>query len=90
MPEKTTRRKKIATATTAPLSLALPPVDRQAAAEKILDKLFELALEGNLNAAKIYLDYRLKGGSDLPEGLTLEEAIRLLGEHDSATATTVK
>jgi hypothetical protein len=68
---------KIETSTAAPLSLP-PVVDKHQATDKLLDHLFEMALKGNLTAAKLYLDFQLKRGNDEPSGLSAEDALKLL------------
>jgi hypothetical protein len=67
------------TSTSAPLSLP-PVVDKRQALDKLLEVLFELAVKGNLTAAKLYLDFQLKRGSDEPPGLTAEDALKILNQ----------
>jgi hypothetical protein len=72
-------KSKMETSTSAPLSLP-PVVDKRQALDKLLEVLLELALTGNLAAAKLYLDFQLKRGSDEPPGLTAEDALKLLNQ----------
>lgn len=73
------RAAKSRTEATTAMPLTLPPlVDKRQALDKLLDVLFEMALKGNLAAAKLYLDFQLKRGSDDPPGLTAEDALKLL------------
>ncbi|RPH95490.1 hypothetical protein EHM69_04270 [candidate division KSB1 bacterium] len=82
-------KSKLTTQTSLPLFPALPPVDKEAAVENLLDKLYELAVNGDLSAAKLYLDYRLKRNSGEPAGLTVEEALKLLSaKQESAVPET--
>lgn len=70
-------RRKLEAATTAPLNVA-PPPDKAAARERVLAVLFRLALEGNVSAAKLYLDC---GGADDDGSLTAEDVLKLLQDH---------
>jgi hypothetical protein len=81
--DKRKPRKKTEACTAESLRPALPPVDTNAAIEHLLGALYLLALDGNLNAAKLYLDYRLKREPEGPAGLTAEDALRLLQEQAS-------
>jgi hypothetical protein len=76
MPKHTVKN-KIETTTSAPLSLP-PVVDKRQAVDKLLDVLFELAVKGDLSAAKLYLDVSLKLGLENPAGLTADDALKLL------------
>ncbi len=69
--------RKIEAQTAGPMQLA-PPPDRQAAREHLLDVLYALALEGNVTAAKLYLDFSKDDRDAEPSGLTAEEALELL------------
>lgn len=69
--------RKMAAQTAGPMKLA-PPPDRQAAREHLLDILYALAIEGNVTAAKLYLDCSKDARDAEPSGLTAEEALRLL------------
>jgi hypothetical protein len=76
---KRAAKSKIETSTAAPLSLP-PVVDKGQAMDKLLEYLFEMAMKGNLTAAKLYLDFQLKRGSDEPAGLTAEDALKILNQ----------
>jgi hypothetical protein len=82
---KRAAKSKIETSTAAPLSLP-PVVDKRQAMDKLLDVLFEMALKGDLAAAKLYLDFQLKRGSDEPSGLTAEDALKILNDNQTHTA----
>jgi len=77
---KRAAKSQIETSTSAPLSLP-PVVDKRQATDKLLEVLFELAVKGNLTAAKLYLDFQLKRGSDEPPGLTAEDALKILNDN---------
>ena len=51
--------------------------------ERLLDKLYELAMNGDVRAAKLYLDFSLRSNSEQSPGLTLEEAIALINQQNS-------
>jgi hypothetical protein len=73
---------RIETSTAAPLSLP-PVVDKRQATDKLLEVLFEMALKGDIAAAKLYLDFQLKRGSDEPPGLTAEDALKILNDNQT-------
>ena len=70
---------KIEASTSAPLTLP-PVVDKRQATDKLLEILFELAIKGDLGAAKLYLDFQLKRGLAEPDGLTAEDAMKMLNQ----------
>lgn len=70
-------RRKLETATTAPLSVA-PPPDKNDARQRVLAVLYRLALDGNVSAAKLYLDCV---GADDDGALTAEDVLKLLQDH---------
>ena len=72
-------KKKIETSTSAPLKTP-QAVDIRNPHEKLLAKLLQLALEGNMAAAKLYLDYRNFDEKEQGKGETLtpDEAIKLI------------
>ena len=74
---KRAAQSKIETSTSAPLTLP-PVVDKRQALDKLLEVLFELAVKGDLAAAKLYLDFQLKRGAQEPDSLTAEDAMKLL------------
>ena len=74
---------KIETATSAPLTLP-PIVDKRQAVDKLLEVLFELAVKGDLSAAKLYLDVSLKLGIENPSGLSADDALKLLNPQQGA------
>lgn len=76
MPKRIVKSKTEAT-TSAPLTLP-PIVDKRQAVDKLLDVLFELAVHGDLSAAKLYLDFQLKLGLENPSGLSAEDALKML------------
>jgi hypothetical protein len=81
MTERRTRRKTVETATCE--TLAPPPVAAPVDADpvqKLLGALYALAIEGNVSAAKLYLDYTARQRGDEPAGLTADEALLLLQE----------
>lgn len=85
MNERKPRRKNVESATSEPL--APPPVfppSETDAVQKLLGALYTLALEGNVSAAKLYLDYTARQKGDDPAGLTNEDALRLLLEYRGA------
>ncbi len=60
-------------------ALTLPPrIEKEDPVQVVLGKLFDLAKEGNVSAAKLWLDIALKRPSDDPEALTAEQALALL------------
>lgn len=77
---KSSAKPKLETATCAPLTLP-PIVDKAQAADKLLDVIFEMAVGGDLAAAKLFLDYILKRGSTEPAGISAEDALKLVGDH---------
>ncbi|MBU0509889.1 hypothetical protein KKH27_13785 [bacterium] len=72
-------KRKLETATAAPLTPP-KPVDVSDAREQVLGVLYGLALEGNVSAAKLYLDLTSDADSESEETLTPEDALRLLQE----------
>jgi len=64
-------------ATAMPLTVPLPP-DAASAREDLLAVLFNLGMEGNVSAIKLYLDHSLKTIPGSGEGFSAEEALRLL------------
>lgn len=70
-------QRKLHAATAAPLTLPAPP-EKTTAREQVLAVLFRLALEGNVSAAKLYLDC-VESGDD--GGLSAEAALKILQEH---------
>jgi hypothetical protein len=90
MPERKTRTKpKLVTQTAKDLKPAppvvkpLPAVSRDDAINTLLAAIYQLALEGNTAAAKIYLDYAAKRSSEDENTLSADDAIKLLQEHVS-------
>lgn len=71
--------------TAASLTPAAPPVAEDPI-EKLLGALYVLALEGNVTAAKLYLDYTARRRGEEPAGLTAEEALKLLQSFPPAGA----
>jgi hypothetical protein len=56
------------------------PVEKEDAVQKLLGTLYALALEGNVTAAKLYLDYCAKQKGEDTNALTPEEALRIIQE----------
>ena len=70
-------RRKLEAATTMPLEVPAhsnPADDRS----QLLEVLLELALAGDVRAAKLYLDYSVRSNAEANTGLSLEEAIQLM------------
>ncbi len=72
-------KRKIEACTSAPLT-APPPPETDDPFQQIMAKLYTLAVEGNVTAAKLYLDYSMKDLSENANGLSLDEALKLLRE----------
>jgi len=77
-------KRKIETHTARPLKTP-KPVAKKDPVQELLNALHTLALDGNTAAAKLYLDYMLKQHSDDPDGMTPEEALRILQEQNNGT-----
>jgi hypothetical protein len=74
---KAKSNKQIETVTA--MSLEIPEhVEPIKARSDLLDKLLELALAGDVRAAKLYLDYSFKSNAEAKSGLALEDAIQLM------------
>jgi len=80
MPEKKSR-KKLAAHTAE--SLTTPPPVTDNPREDVLAKLLELALGGNVAAAKLYLDCTAGESSHDDSALSADEALKLIREHIS-------
>jgi hypothetical protein len=78
-------KRKIETHTARPLKTP-KQVGQKDPIQELLKALHALALDGNTTAAKLYLDYMLKQNSDEPNGMTPEEALRILREQNKETA----
>jgi hypothetical protein len=76
MPKPITRGKTEG-ATSAPLT-APPALQKGDPVERLLAALLQLGLEGNIQAAKLYLDTVSNRNEDLPAGLTADDALKLL------------
>jgi hypothetical protein len=72
-------RKKIAAQTAEPLKPAEPLV-KDDPVQKVLGVIYSAAMEGNVSAAKLYLDFCTKQSSGEASGLTADDALKLLQE----------
>lgn len=72
-------RRKTETQTAQPLQTA-PPIEKDDSTQKLLGVLYTLAIEGNVTAAKLYLDFCSKQKGEEPDALTAERALELLRE----------
>lgn len=73
-------KSKLEAATAEPLVIVQPPVDKNDARRKVLEVLYALARDGNVSAAKLYLDCLADEQPDREESLTAEDALRILHE----------
>ena len=78
MTQKPARKTKLETATTEPLhvSSSLP----QPSVEALLNRLYELAMEGNTAAAKLYIDH-MNGTKPDTSQLLPEDALKIIQDH---------
>ena len=74
-------KNKLETQTSLPLLPAADGVTTEAAVQQLLQTLYNSALEGNVAAAKLYLDYVQKHLQGDPAGITVEEALRIVQDH---------
>lgn len=61
---------------------AVPFSGKEESVESLLKVLYTLGMEGNVTAAKLYLDHCFKNRPAETKGLTAEAAIRLLQDQD--------
>lgn len=73
------RKPRLETQTAQPLQAA-PPIEKEDPIQKLLGVLYTLAVEGNVTAAKLYLDYCARQKGEDSSALTPEEAQRILRE----------
>jgi len=83
MPKTTTKTKRKTEAHTAASLVTPASLGKRDARARVLDALLALALEGNVAAAKLYLDWT-RENEPAPEALSVDEAIRLLREMNSS------
>jgi len=76
MPEPK-RRRKTEAVTSAPLK-SPPTLQKDDPVERLLSTLLQLGLEGNIQAAKLYLDAVSDRREQEPAGLTADDALKLL------------
>lgn len=74
-------KKSIETQTSLPLQASADGVSKADGVQQILQTLYNAALEGNVAAAKLYLDYMQKNLLGEPTGITVEEALRIVQDH---------
>jgi hypothetical protein len=74
-------KQKLETQTAMSLHAGVDGVSKEAAVQQLLQTLYNAALEGNVAAAKLYLDYMQKQLTGEPAGITVEEALRIVQEH---------
>jgi hypothetical protein len=75
------KKRKLETQTAQPLQVA-PPIEKEDPVQKILGTLYSLALDGNVTAAKLYLDFCARQSGDEPDALTPDQALALLRVQD--------
>jgi hypothetical protein len=73
-------RGKTEAATSAPLT-APPVLQKDDPVERLLTTLLQLGLEGNIQAAKLYLDTVTERRGQEPGGLSADDALKLLQQH---------
>ena len=83
---KKNQTRKLETAVVMPLEVveALSP---ETAKRKLLSVLLKYALEGDVRAAKLYLDYSFRANVEERSGLTLEQAMQLMNSQEVQTAS---
>ncbi|MBU1637304.1 hypothetical protein KKC97_06510 [bacterium] len=57
------------------------------ARSRLLTVLLQLALAGDVRAAKLYLDYSFSANLESQSGLTLEQALQIMNEQKNRTAS---
>ncbi|MDD5088955.1 MAG: hypothetical protein PHI18_09190 [bacterium] len=73
-------KSKLEAATAEPLVIVPVPVDKNVARRNVLDVLYSLAREGNVSAAKLFLDCLSDEEPDREQSLTAEAALAILSE----------
>jgi len=80
-------KSKLEAATAEPLVIVPVPVDKNVARCNVLDVLYSLARDGNVSAAKLFLDCLSDEEPDREPSLTPEAALRILSEHTESDSS---
>lgn len=56
------------------------PLARDLELRELLDSIYKVALEGNVTAAKLYLDYHMRIKGDDPDLATVDDVYKILAE----------